>query len=333
MRRSTSTNTMSSCNCMEMFEVIPYSAGLAGEWNAFVARAKNATFLFDRRYMDYHADRFRDASLMVFDRKKGNIVALMPANRVGETLFSHQGLSFGGLLIDGKATAQAVCDMMVAANGYLRQQGFRRVIYRAMPWIYTSWPAEEPLYALSHVCKATLVSRDVASVIDLDSPLPFTELRRRGARRALRNGVNIKPSDDFEAFWTLLSDNLHAKYNATPVHSLSEINLLRSRFPDNIRLYAAFEGNTMLAGTVLYITERVVKTQYISASPRGKDLGALDLLFDQMVHQRPLAQRFLDLGTSALEHDNDLRLPLIFQKEGFGARAVCYDTYEWALTN
>ena len=65
----------------------------------------------------------------------------------------------------------------------------------------------------------------------------------------------------------------------------------------------------------------------------GGELGALDLLFDQLVHQRPLSQRFLDLGTSALEHSNDLRLPLIFQKEGFGARAVCFDTYEWTLTN
>ena len=315
-----------------MFDVIPYSVERAGDWNRYVAEAKNATFLFDRSYMDYHADRFSDASMMVFD-KKGHIVALMPANRVGETLYSHQGLSFGGLVIDRKATAQNVCDILTAINNFLRQRGFRKVLYKAVPWIYATCPAEEPLYALNQVCKATLQSRDITSVIDLDAPLPFAELRRRGARRALRNGVSIRPSSDFDTFWQLLSDNLHVKYKACPVHSLSEINLLRSRFPDNIRLYAAFEDNTMLAGTVLDISPRVVKTQYISASPRGKELGALDLLFDQLVHQRPLPQRFLDLGTSALERSNDLRLPLIFQKEGFGARAVCFDTYEWSLMN
>ena len=314
------------------FDIIQYSPTHADEWNSFISASKAPTFLFNRNYMDYHADRFVDSSLMLIDQK-GRIAALMPANRVGETFFSHQGLTFGGLLIGQKATSQAVCDMFSAVNAFLRDRNFSNVICRSIPWIYSLWPAEEPLFALSHVCKAKLVSRDVASVIDLDTPLPFTELRRRGARRAQRNGITIKFSDDFEAFWTLLSDNLLSKYNAHPVHSLPEITLLRSRFPGNIRLCAAFEGDTMLAGTVLYCTERVVKTQYISASPRGKDLGALDLLFHHLVHQRPLPQRFLDLGTSALEHDNDLRLPLIFQKEGFGARAVCYDTYQWNLTN
>ena len=315
-----------------MYEVVPYTPQRSREWNNFVSEAKNATFLFDRGYMDYHADRFHDVSLMLIDRK-GHLAALMPANRVGETFFSHQGLTFGGLLIGTKATAQAVCGMMTAVNAYLSQRGFTKAVCRTMPWIYSSWPAEEPLYALSHVCHAQLVVRDVASVIDLDRPLTFTELRRRGARRAQRSGLDIRFSDNLEAFWMLLADNLQAKYNARPVHTLSEIGLLHNRFPDRIRLCAAFEGDTMVAGTLLYCTARVVKTQYISASARGKELGALDLLFHHLVHNRPLPQPFLDLGTSALEHSSDLRLPLIFQKEGFGARAVCYDTYEWSLTN
>ena len=38
-----------------MFEIRRYSADKADEWNAFVATSKNGTFLFDRRYMDYHS--------------------------------------------------------------------------------------------------------------------------------------------------------------------------------------------------------------------------------------------------------------------------------------
>ena len=49
-----------------MFEIVRYTAEKADEWNAFVAESKNGTFLFNRGYMDYHADRFVDHSLMFY---------------------------------------------------------------------------------------------------------------------------------------------------------------------------------------------------------------------------------------------------------------------------
>ena len=127
-----------------MFKIVRYTAERADEWNAFVAQSKNGTFLHDRRYMDYHADRFVDCSLMIYDAK-GCLFALLPANRVGDTLYSHQGLTYGGLLLNGRATADAVCQTMADMNEHLRQQGIRSVVCKTIPWIYTAIPAEEPL--------------------------------------------------------------------------------------------------------------------------------------------------------------------------------------------
>ena len=42
------------------FEIVRYTADKASEWNEFLIRSKNGTFLFDRRDMDYHSDRFED---------------------------------------------------------------------------------------------------------------------------------------------------------------------------------------------------------------------------------------------------------------------------------
>ena len=334
-----------------MFEIVPYTPDLHTAWNVFVAQSKNATFLFDRRYMDYHADRFRDCSLMVYDNK-GRLFALMPANRVGDIVYTHQGLTYGGLILGLKATAVDVCEVMTTIAGYLSSQGVSRVIYKALPWIYTAIPSDEPLYALTEMCHAKLISRDIASVVNLDCHVPFSELRFRGKKKAVRHDIHIDFSDDFTAFWDILTDNLRTKYGAKPVHTLDEILLLKSRFPENILLCAAFEGTTMVAGTVLYLTTRVAKTQYISASPRGKEVCALDLLFINLLssltshlslptsHLPPLTShlslptsrlQYLDMGTSAMNHSTELKRPLIFQKEGFGARAVCYDTYEWTL--
>ena len=42
-------------------------------------------------------------------------------------------------------------------------------------------------------------------------------------------------------------------------------------------------------------------------------------------------KRFLDFGISTEDDGHYLNTSLIFQKEGFGGRGVCYDKYEWNL--
>lgn len=310
-----------------MLEIRRYTAADADRWNAFAARSKNATFLFDRRYMDYHADRFDDASLMVFHRSRP--VALLPANRRDATIHTHQGLTYGGLLTDEKCSATLVLDIFALLNEHWRREGIRRVVYKAVPWIYHRLPAEEDLYALHTVCRATLTARDISSVIDLRHPLRFAESRRSGLRKAVRQGITAGESDDLEAFWHILDDNLMHKYGRHPVHSPEELQLLCRRFPDRIRLLTARLDGIPVGGTLLYLTDRVVHTQYISATPEGKSIGALDLLFDHLIHRSAFNRPFLDFGKSTAEDSFDLNRPLLFQKEGFGARAVCYDTYEW----
>jgi hypothetical protein len=312
-----------------MFEVRQYSPDRADEWNAFVAQSKNGTFLFDRRYMDYHRDRFEDCSIMVY--RKDRLFALLPGNRKGDTFVSHQGLTYGGFVTDAQATAEHVCEAFVAVNEWLRSEGFRKVIYKPVPWIYQSLPAEEDVYALFVRCHARLIERDVSSTVFLHHRLKFTESRLSGIRKARRFGFEVRESDDVEAFWTILSENLHVKYDATPVHTASEMRLLKDRFPDSIRLFMTYQGDVPMGGTILYLTPQVVHTQYISASSEGKQLGALDLLFDCLLNEMDFHRPYFDFGTSARENSNEVISSLIFQKQGFGGRSVCYDWYEYDL--
>ncbi len=313
-----------------MFEIRRYTAERADEWNAFVAASKNGTFLFDRRYMDYHGDRFEDCSLMVYF--KSRLYALLPANRLDDTLYSHQGLTYGGLVMSDSSTTALVRELFREMNDWLREAGVRKVAYKHVPWIYASLPAEEDLFALANVCRASLSSRDVGSVVMLNRRLKFSTLRSRCVKKALKAGVEIRESQDCSEFWPLLEANLKAKYDARPVHSLGEIALLRSRFPRQIRLFVACREGRVIGGTLLYICARTVKTQYISANEEGRRVGALDLLFTTLMDQcSENGAEYFDFGTSNLPDNNDLNDSLIFQKEGFGGRAVCYDIYEYSL--
>lgn len=313
-----------------MLEIRRYTPDKAAEWDAFVRQAKNATFLFHRGYMDYHSDRFADYSLMFYD--KGKLCALLPANRCNDTLYSHQGLTYGGLVMNLQCRTAQVRDLFVQLNSYLYSEGFRRVVYKHIPWVYAHWPSEEDLFALSNVCHAQLRARDVASVVMLDRRLPFSTLRKRGVKKAQAAGLLVQETDDFAPFWQLLEDNLWQKFRAKPVHSLAEISLLKNRFPDHIRLFVVRQGDELLGGTVLYMDAQVAKTQYISANEKGKRLGAIDGLFCHLLQDfESKGMRYFDFGTSNLAHNDNLNDPLIFQKEGFGGRAVCYDTYEWEV--
>lgn len=317
-----------------MFDIRRYKAEYADEWNSFVPMTRNGTFLFMRSYMDYHSDRFADHSLMIY--RKGKLCALFPANEKEKTLYTHGGLTYGGLLTTISLGAADVCMIFELINDYLRSNGFVHVVYKAIPWIYHRSPAEEDLYALYKECNAKLVSRDISSTILITGlATRFSESRRSGLRKARINGLTVLESVDYDAFWMILINNLAYKYDAKPVHSLEEIKLLHSRFPNNIRLFVSQDvtGN-FLGGVVVYECDATIHTQYISASEEGKQLGALDILFDYLlnaVYKDTSNYKYFDFGTSTREGGRILNEALIFQKEGFGGRGVCYDTYEWDL--
>lgn len=323
-----------------MITVTRYTPQKHQTWNEFVKQSRQGTFLFDRNYMDYHQDRFHDHSLMIYYKDK--LYALLPANEVvsasnneipQKELVSHQGLTYGGLLTCNKMTAELTCETFEAIGNYLKQEGFSKLTYKAIPWIYHKIPSEEDLYALIHVGKASLSAREISTTILLQNKLRFSEQRRRGVNKAKKNSLIIRQSsqEDVFAFWNILNNNLQQKYHTRPVHSNEELQLLMSRFPENIIGYSVLKDEEVIAGTIIFITPQVIHTQYIGASEKGKEEGALDLLFDYLINQKKWNTPYFDFGKSTEDRGNYLNTNLIHQKEGFGGRGVAYDTYEWTL--
>lgn len=310
------------------FSIVTYDSGRKTEWDCFVSEAKNATFLFYRDYMDYHSDVFSDHSLMIYRSER--LFALLPANRNGDALISHEGLTYGGMLLGRKATMNDVMEAFSAINTHLKQIGINRVIYKPMPTIYHQIPAQEDLYALYRL-NARLTGRNISSSIFQRDKIRFSELRRRGVKKAEKNGLKISLSNDIDIFWDILSANLQNKYHTLPVHTVEEISLLRERFPENIKLYTVSNSTHIVAGTLLYISSQVVHTQYIAANAEGKQLGALDLLFDQLINKEFTSHPYFDFGHSSEDMGEYLNKQLIFQKEGFGGRGIVYDTYEYTI--
>ena len=298
-------------------------------WDGFVALSKNATFLHYRDYMDYHSDRFSDFSLMAFDG--GRLLALLPANIAGETLYSHQGLTFGGWLMPLKHfNANTILDVFDAMVAFLRDNGIKRLVYKAIPHIYHKYPAEEDLYALFRHNARILVT-NMSSTVMSGKDIPFDRRTKRNVAKALQNGVIIEPSEDYPAFWRIITANLDNRYGAKPVHSLSEIELLHSRFPENIRLYSASLDGRMVAGAVMYEEGDWVHAQYSSADETGFAIGAMNYLFYHLITEEYKGKSCFDFGTSNEKDGLYLNANLIETKTGLGARGVAYNIYEMII--
>ncbi len=312
--------------------IVRYSPEYKLSWDALVEQSKNGTFLLKRDYMDYHSDRFEDCSLMAFDGSD-RLVAVLPACIDGETLYSHRGLTYGGWIMSLRhfdvTTMLATWDAMTR---YLKNIGIKTLIYKAIPHIYHSYPAEEDIYALFRF-GAVVDASFVSTTIPLDKPLAFNENARRGMKTALKSGVIVEQSDDFDSFWSVLTQLLNDKYETKPVHTLQEIKLLYSRFPDNIKLYLAKKDGAVVAGTVMYYSDTVAHAQYIAASPNGKELKALPLLFDYIMKNECGECRYFDFGTSNEDGGRYLNEGLVRQKCGMGGRAIAYNVYRVDILN
>lgn len=311
-----------------MLEIIRYTNEYKKQWNDLITISRNGTFLFNRDYMDYHSDRFNDCSFLFL--RKGKLEAIMPGNLDNACLYSHQGLTYGGLVTSSKLSITEVVEIFDILNIKLRSMGVQSIIYKPVPIIYHFIPAQEDIYAL-FLNKADKIGCNISSTIFQKNKLRFNESRRSGIRKSLREGVSISESKDFSAFWNILEDNLLNKYSIKPVHTLQEIQLLESRFPNNIKLYLAKHNDEIVAGTVLYIMNNIVHVQYISANGNGKDIGALDFLFDKIINEIYKSIPIFDFGQSTEKMGKYLNENLIFQKEGFGGRGIVYEIYKYNL--
>lgn len=316
-----------------MITIEPYNAAMAAEWDAFVAESRNATFLLRRGYMDYHSDRFSDFSLVARDARD-HIIALLPACREGSTVWSHRGLTYGGWIVPSRrCDVLDMLDVWSAMEDYLRAIGVDTLVYKPVPHIYHTRPAEEDLYALFR-SGAVLTSSLASSIIDLDNPIAFDQGTRQRARKVLASDISFGPSTDWDGYWAVLTALLRDRYDASPVHTCDEIKMLAARFPDNIRLYTATLGDEILGGIVLYVTPAVAHSQYAAASPRGKELSVLHGLYQRLIEEYSGRVRYFDFGTSAdADAPRGLNEGLVRQKCSYGGRTILYNTYTLHLQN
>lgn len=311
---------------MKSFSVKRYQPEHQPEWDAFARQSRNGTFLFQRAYMDYHQDRFLDHSLMVYDGE--TLIAVLPAHETTEGLRSHWGLTYGGFVYGIDMRLGMFLEVLRASLEWLEKQGIASLFLKEIPSIFHQIPSDEPEYAM-FLTQAELIRCDSWSVIDRSNPLPLPSRRLAGVRKAIASDIHLIESDRFAEFWNdLLIPHMGDRFDASPVHTLEEILLLKSRFPNQIRLFLALSHDEPVAGCVMFDTETTAHMQYISARDGQLAQSAMDFLRYQLIMETYSLKRYINFGASNMNEGRNLKEGILFWKESFGARTVTQKIYK-----
>ncbi|HYU53320.1 MAG TPA: GNAT family N-acetyltransferase [Gemmatimonadaceae bacterium] len=313
--------------------IASYDPAMDDEWDELVSAAPMGTFLHTRRFLGYHGDRFVDRSLVLRDDSK--LVGVLPAAvdpHDDQRIVSHPGITFGGLVHGGQLVGAATVGAVGAVCEAYAELGFTSLGYKAVPHIYQLMPSQDDIYALVQL-GAQIVRCELSCAIDLSNRGQRSDRRRRGERKAKRRGITvIQGVERLADLWPVIEENLAAKHRARPAHTLDEMRLLVSLFPESIEIVTASLEGSVVAGVVLFKSSRVVHAQYIASSDPGRDVAALDAVFERCIEgARSSGARFFDFGTSTEPEGQRLNATLYKFKSEFGGTGVVQESYELKL--
>jgi hypothetical protein len=316
---------------MQNLKVLRYKSSYKNEWNTFTVDSNQQTFLFQRDFMDYHSDRFHDYSLMIY--KQDELVALLPANKVNDRVYSHLGLTYGGLIYNDSLKSKEAIDVLKTIMCYLNQNGIASLTLKELPYVYLNHPVNNPLAYLCFKVKAQLERMDMHSVLDLKFKA-YSRSRKNGYKRGVKHNLVVKETNDFSLFWNqILIPNLDLKHNVKPVHTLEEIQLLKSRFPKQIRQFNVYHNDVVVAGTTIFETKNVAHSQYISGNADKNILGSLDFLHHHLLEHVFAKKAYFNFGMSNENRGQSINEGLQYWKEGFGARSITQGFYKINTAN
>lgn len=306
------------------------------EWDHFVAASRNGTFMQQRNFINYHPPgRFIDCSLLVYNSHEKLIAVLPAAEKTAgqkKAFFSYPGASHGGIIVEQKFGTSEALALVPLLIEHCRANNFNAIEIKTVPRIYHHLPSDEIDFALRYhgFFPGSTELATALPLQELTTPSEYlVQSTQRNIRKAQRLGVSIKESNDFATFWDVLTGNLRRRHSSQPTHTLAEIMDLTGRYPQSIKLFAAFLQGEMISGTVVFLlNRRVINCFYIASNDQYQHLRSLELLFNELINwgiEKKYA--YLDWGISTENQGLRVNQGLFAFKEKFGGRGVLRESY------
>jgi len=299
-------------------------------WDLFVCDSFNGTLFHKQRFLSYHIDKkFDDVSLIFKDKK--DIVSVFPAACIENSLISHPGASFGGLVLKSNDIS-LVLDVIDTLIDFAKQKSFDSITMRLPPLVLCKYPTDTTEFCLLYRgFYHTAV--ELSTYVPLGVTQPEYEVIRK-AKKSNEKFVAVRESNDFDQFYEVLCKNLE-KHNARPTHSLDELKKLKEMFPKEIVLFGAYLDKRLIAGVMVFINNDVsFETFYISQDYVYTEFYPVNLLIMRIM-EWGIYNKFkcMNFGISTEEKGRKINFGLSSFKESFGGLDITRNTFRKDLND
>lgn len=313
-------------------EVIQYADEWKRRWDDFVQKSNNGTMFHLQRFLDYHdKGNFNWHHLLFLE--KDRIVAVLPASVMGSTLESPIGASYGSFVTNDLDFTTAL-ELVDVFSDYCRQQNFERTLLTPPPFIYHNVISQNLDYALAYR-GFEFDKHYISHAIRLDNTdfvSAFQATARRYIHKYLReHSLHIEMSDDFEAFYPILSKNKQ-RHGVKPTHTLEELLRLRKLLPENIVLFLVKKGSKPIAGSLVFVCNNHVALCFYNMLlyEYEQDNPIYAVMYEVVKWATDRGFRWVDIGVSQdtkAENPMTLAMGLIRFKEKFNAHGILRSTF------
>lgn len=314
--------------------IIEYTDSSFDQWESFIDKATNGTIFHKQRFLSYHpANRFTHRHIMFYKGKE--LIAVMTGVDWKEgkkrIYISHKGASYGGFVVRNGLGIKDAIELVETFLWWCSNKGYNEVILTQTPQIYYSVPHNHIDFALMKN-GATFLKRELTSALRILESIDenfslFSPEARTATRKAIKNGVEVLLTEEYDKFYTILERNLSMRHNVKPTHSLDELKHLHTLFPKDILLWGATYKGKLIAGVLTMRTNNnVLLAFYISHDEKYQSLRPINILFYRIIEYCiKNGFKYLDFGTYTLNMEPNFGLAHF--KEGFGAQGIFRDTY------
>ena len=330
--------------------IIPYSVGYKETWDSFLKESRNGAFLLSRNFLDFNAEALNDCSVLVYaedtmaddsDHVLGTegLMAVFPATWNEETkrVSTHAALGYGGLVVGSNTNLKEVVQINQAVFSYYANYlQAESLLYSPIPYIYKLFPSGDELFSL-YQAGAKLVNRKVSMVVSLKDRQKLVSMKNVQAKRAIDRGMYVtrllrNENEDLSQFAALrkCTNSVFTMGGMEGNDYVKTLQELMECFPRRIRFFGVKDDAGLVAGCMVLLLERVAYIQDLVCTDEGRQNGAIDLLLKHLSTVSFENVEYLDMGGAAGDgSETDKSMQGI--KESFGAKAVCYDSYEIVL--
>jgi lipid II:glycine glycyltransferase (peptidoglycan interpeptide bridge formation enzyme) len=264
---------------------------------------------------------------------KSDIVAVLPASKMGSTLESPIGASYGSF-VTGDINFATALEIVDVFSDYCREQHYERALLTPAPFIYLKNATQNLDYALAYR-DFTFDKHYISHAIELNSD-DFISTFQSTARRYIHKYLREKPlqieiSDNLDAFYPILLNN-KKRHGVKPTHTLAELENLRKLFPERIILFLVKKGTKPIAGSLVFVcNEQVALCFYNMLLYEYEEYNPIHAVMYEVVKwAKEHNFKWVDIGVSQdtkAENPMTPAMSLIRFKEKFNARGILRSTF------